>query len=164
MLIDCSTCSNALAGGGDKARETVRLVACAASEGATPALNCKSVSPSESEPGSASLQLKSRRPTSQGWRSQLSPVKQQSNAVGESGGVIEESAHRKNNRATPREHSPASALKSSARERNTGNHNRAIDRKENAEGLIVAKKRGNACGAKEPYCETRHYQKRKETA
>jgi len=153
MLIDCSTCSNAVASGGDKARETQRLLAKAFSEGACKALDCEDVSPNVSERDSASLHIKSQRPTSRKWRS-LSPLaKQQSKAARGLGGVIGESACRKNNRATLRDDSPVSGRRSSVEQRDTGNHNRGIGWKENAAGLVVAEKQAKACGAKGPYCK-----------
>jgi len=162
MLIDCSTCSNALAGGGDKARETLRSGGGNASgEGARPAPDCKRTSPNASETDSASLQSKSRRPTSQGWRSLPDLAKQQSRAAREPGGVTEEGACGKNNRATPREISPVSGRRSAAGPRSVGNHNHAIARKEKAEGSVVAKKRGNARRAKGPCCKPVNIRKEK---
>lgn len=163
MLIDCSTCSNALAGGGDKPRETLRSADVSAGEGACKASDCEGSSPSASEHDSASLHY-IQRPTSLIGRSLKSLMKQQSSAIRERVGVIDESASQRNKRATLREHSPVSEPRSSARQRSTGNHNCAIGWKENAAGFIVARKRGNARGAKEPYCETRRNQKRKESA
>ena len=152
MLIDCSTCSNALAGGGDNARETLRSVAYAPGERACKAPDCEGASPSASEHVSASLHC-SQRPTFRKCRSLSSLVKQQSCATRELGGVIDESAHRKNDRATLRDHSPVSGPRSSVRQRGTGNHNRAIGWKENAAGSVVAGKRVKARGAKGPYCK-----------
>jgi hypothetical protein len=152
MLIDCTTCSNALAGGGDKARETLRSGGFASGEGASSAPDCERASPNASEPDSASLR-KPRRPTSQGWRSLQPLVKQQSRAARGPGGVIGESARGKDNRATLRERSPVPGLRSRVRQRGRGNHNHAIGRNERAEGSVVARKRGNARGAKGPCCK-----------
>lgn len=164
MLIDCSTCSNASAGGGDKPRETLRLSIGVGSEGAGKALDCESSSPSASEHDSASLHY-CWRPTSRMCRSLSSLEKQQSCASREPVGVIDESASRRNTRATPRDPSLVPWPRSSVWwQRNPGNHNRINDQKEDAAGLIVAKKRGNARGAKQPYCVTSQHQKRKETA
>ena len=55
MSITCTTCSNAKAGGGDKARETLRSVARAIGERACKAPDCEGASPSVSELDSASL-------------------------------------------------------------------------------------------------------------
>ena len=152
MLIDCSTCSDALAGGGDKARETLRSVALVIGEGACKAPDCEGASPSASEHDSASLH-RSQRPISLMCRSLSSLVKQQSYATRGLGGVIDESARRKNDRATLRDHSPVSGPRSSARQRDTGNHNRVTGWKENAAGSVVAGKRVKARGAKGPYCK-----------
>ena len=150
MLIDHSTCSNAPACGGDKARETEWPASMAGERGCKP-LDCEDVSPSASELDSASLNL-SQWPTSQNGRSLTSLEKQWSRASRELCGVIEESARRRRNRNI-RENSPVSNFqRSGERQRVMGNHNHGIGRKEWSEWPIVAMKRGNARGAKGPYC------------
>ena len=148
MLIDHSTCSNAPACGGDKARETERSVELAGERGCKP-LDCEDASPSESELDSASLH-KSQWPTFRKWRSLTSLEKQWSEASKELGGVIEESARRRRNRDI-RETSPVSpSLRLGRGQRGMGNHNRANGRTEESEGFVVVLKRGNARGAKKP--------------
>ena len=151
MLIDHSTCSNAPACGGDKARETEWSALVAGERGRKP-LDCEDASPSESKLDSASLR-KSQWPTFQRWRSLTSLEKQWSEASKELGGVVEESARQRRNRNI-RETSPVSPCPRSGRgQRSMGNHNHAIGRTEESEGFVVAMKRGNARGAKGPYCK-----------
>ena len=152
MLIDRSTCSNASACGGDKARETKRS-ALVAGEGGWKLPDCKGASLSAGEHDSASLRYNPRWPTSQGWRSLQLSTKQRSSAVEGPGGVADESAHRKRTRAN-REASPVSYRpRSGDGQRSMGNHNHAIGRSEVSEGSIVARKRVKARGAKGPYCK-----------
>ena len=151
MLIDHSTCSNAPACGGDKARETERSVELAGERGFKP-LDCEDASPSESELDSASL-YKSQWPTFLRWRSLTSLEKQWLNASKGLGGVVEESACRRRNRNI-RETSPVSpSLRLGMGQRGMGNHNHANGRTEESEGFIVALKRGNARGVKGPHCK-----------
>ena len=152
MLIDRSTCSNASACGGDKARETKRSGLVAGEGGHNP-LDCKGASLSASEHDSASLHYNPRWPTSQRWRSLQLSTKQRSSAVEGPGGVTDESAHRKRTRAN-REASPVSCRpRSGDGQRSMGNHNHAFGRSEVSEGSIVAGKRVKARGAKGPHCK-----------
>ncbi len=150
MLIDRSTCSNASACGGDKARETKRS-ALMAGEGGWKPPDCKGASLSASEHDSASLHYNPRWPTSQRWRSLQLSTKQRSSAVEGPGGGTDESAHRKRTRVN-REASPVS-YRSGFGQRSMGKHNHAISRSEDSEGSIVAGKRVKARGAKGPYCK-----------
>jgi hypothetical protein len=150
MLIDHSTCSNAPACGGDKARETERSVELTGERGVKP-LDCEDASPSESKLDSASLR-KSQWPTFQMRRSLTSLEKQWSEASKELGGVVEESARQRRNRNI-REGSPVLDFqRSEDRQRAMGNHNHGTGWEESSEWSIVAMKRGNACGANGPYC------------
>ncbi len=152
MLIDRSTCSDASACGGDKARETKRSALMAGEGGRNPP-DCKGASLSASEHDSASLHYNPRWPTSQRWRSQQLSTKQRSSAVEGPGGVTDESAHRKRTRAN-REASPVSHRpRLGRRQRSMGKHNHAIGWSEVSEGSIVAGKRVKARGAKGPYCK-----------
>ena len=151
MLIDHSTCSNAPACGGDKAREKERSVELAGERGVNP-LDCEDASPSESKLDLASLH-KSQWPTCRKWRSLTSLEKQWSNASKELGGVIEESARRRRNRNIREASSVSPSLRLGRGQRSMGNHNHAIGRTEESEGSVVAMKRGNACGVKGPHCK-----------
>ena len=151
MLIDRSTCSDAPACGGDKARETERSASMAGEGGWKPS-NRKGASLSASEHDSASL-LYSQWPTFQKWRSLQLSIKQRSIAVEGLGGVIDESAHRRRIRVN-REASPVSFRpRSGDGQRSMGKHNHGIDRSEVSEGSIVAGKRVKARGAKGPHCK-----------
>jgi hypothetical protein len=150
MVIDRSTCSNAPARGGDKARETERSALVAGERGCS-LLDCKGVSLSASEHVSASLRH-SQWPSSRMMGGLTSPGKQRLRAPGGLGGVVVESAHRKRNRVI-RETSPVFLCPRLGREqRGVGNHNYASGRSEESGGLVVARKRVKARGAKEPYC------------
>lgn len=150
MLIDHSTCSNAPACGGNKARETERSAKVAGERGQN-LLDCEDASPSASELDSASL-CYSQWPTFQMWRSLTSLEKQWLNASKELGGVIEVGACRRRNRDI-RETSPVSPCPRSGRgQRSMGNHNHAIGRHEESEGFIVMVKREKLRGVKGPYC------------
>ena len=149
MSIDRSTCSDAPACGGDKARETERSASTAGEGGWKPS-NRKGASLSASEHDSASLHY-SQWPTFQKWRSLQLSIKQRSIAVEGLGGVIDESAHRRRIRAN-REASPVS-YRSGFGQRSMGNHNHAIGWSEVSEGSIVAGKRVKTRGAKGPYCK-----------
>ena len=162
MLIDRSTCSDASACGGDKARETKRSALLAGEGGWNPP-DRKGGSLSASEHDSASLHDNPQRPTSRIWRSLQPSIKQRSRAVEGLGGVTDESAHRKRTRAN-REASPESCRpRSGGGQRNMGKHNHVIARSEVSEGSIVARKRVKARGAKGPYCKHAAI-KRKESA
>ena len=151
MLIDHSTCSNAPACGGDKARETERSVELADERGCK-LLDCEDASPSESELDSASLH-KSQWPTFRMRRSLTSLEKQWSEVSKELGGVIEESARQRRNRDI-RETSPVSPCpRPGRRQRSMGNHNHANGRTEESEGFIVTVKRWKLRGVKGPYCK-----------
>ena len=151
MLIVRSTCSDASACGGDKARETKRSACEAGEEGWKPS-DREGASLSASEHDSASLHY-SQWPTSRIWRSLQLSTKQRSNAIERLGGVTDESAHRKRTRAN-REASPASTRpRSGGGQRGMGKHNHAIARSEVSEGSIVARKRVKARGAKGPHCK-----------
>ena len=162
MSIDRSTCSDAPACGGNKARETERSVLMAGEGGWNPP-DCKGASLSASEHDSASLHY-SQRPTSQKWRSLQPSIKQRSRAVEGLGGVTDESAHRKRTRAN-REASPVSCRpRSGGGQRSMGKHNHAIARSEVSEGSIVARKRVKVRGAKGPHCKQATIKTRKEAA
>ena len=151
MVIDRSTCSNASARGGDKARETKRSAQKAGERGCS-LLDCKGAGLSASELDSASLHH-SQWPSSRMMGGLTSPGKQRLHAPGGLGGVIDESAHRKRNRVI-RETSPVFLCPRSGRgQRGVGNHNHASGRSEESEGLVVARKRVKARGAKGPYCK-----------
>jgi hypothetical protein len=152
MTIDRSTCSNAPARGGDKARETERS-ALLAGEGGGSLSDCEGASLSASEPDSASVHFTPQWPPSRKLGGLTFPVKQRSNAAGELSGVIEESAHRKRNRVT-RETSLVSVRpRSGSGQRGVGNHNHALGQDEESAGSIVARKRVKARGAKRPCCK-----------
>jgi hypothetical protein len=152
MTIDRSTCSNAPARGGDKARETEWSVR-VAGEGGGFLPDCEGVSLSASEPDSAPLRDISQWPPSRRLGGLTFPVKQRSNATGKLSGVIEESAHRKRNRVN-RETSLVSVRpRSGCGQRVVGNHNHVRGRDEESAGQIVARKRVKARGAKMPYCK-----------
>ena len=152
MLIVRSTCSDASACGGDKARETKRSVTMAGEGGWKPP-DRKGASLSASEHDSASLHYNPQWPTSQRWRSLQPLMEQRTSAVEGLGGVSDESAHRKRIRAN-REASPASmSPRSGGGQRSMGKHNHAIARREVSEGSIVVRKRVKARGAKGPHCK-----------
>jgi hypothetical protein len=151
MVIDRSTCSNASARGGDKARETQRSARKAGEWGWTPR-DCEGVSLSASEHDLASLRY-SQWPSSRMMGGLTSSGKQRSSAPGGLCGVVHGSAHRKRNRAI-RETSPVSTCpRSGWGQRCVGNHNHATGRNEESEGLVVARKRVKVRGAKEPCCK-----------
>lgn len=163
MSIDRSTCSDASACGGDKARETKRS-ALLAGEGGWNSPDRKGASLSASEHDSASLHYNPQRPTSRIWRSLQPSIKQRSRAVEGLGGVTDESAHRKRSRAN-REASPESIRpRSGGGQRGMGKHNHVIARSEVSEGSIVARKRVKVRGAKGPYCKHATIKTRKEAA
>ena len=152
MSIDRSTCSDASACGGDKARETKRSARVAGEGGWKPS-DREGASLSASEHDSASLHYNPQWPTSQRWRSLQLSTKQRSRAVEGLGGVIDESAHRKRTRAT-RDASPVSYRpRSGVGQRSMGKHNHVIGRSEVSEGSIVARKRVKVRGAKGPHCK-----------
>ena len=163
MSIDRSTCSDASACGGDKARETKRSVLVAGEGGWKPP-DREGASLSASEHDSASLRNNPQWPTSQRWRSLQLSTKQRSKAVEGLGGVVDESAHRKRTRAN-REASPVSHRpRSGVGQRGMGKHNHAVARSEVSEGSIVARKRVKARGAKGPHCKRATIKTRKESA
>jgi hypothetical protein len=152
MTIDRSTCSNAPARGGDKARET-EWSALVAGEGRGFLPDCEGASLSASEPDSASLRDFSQWPPSQRLGGLTFPVKQRSRATGELSGVIGVCAHRKRNRVN-RETSLVSVRpRSGGGQRVVGNHNHDIGQDEESAGQIVARKRVKVRGAKKPCCK-----------
>lgn len=152
MSIDRSTCSDASACGGDKARETKRSALLTGKGGWKPP-DRKGASLSASEHDSASLHDNSQWPTFRIWRSLQPSIKQRSRAVEGLGGVTDESAHRKRTRANREASLESIRPRSGGGQRGMGKHNHAIARSEVSEGSIVARKRVKARGAKGPHCK-----------
>ena len=148
MLIVHTACSHAVAGESNEARETLRSGEIRA-KGVAP-LDGEGVSPNpeRGELDSASLH-QCRWPTSRRWRSLLPAGKQWIQTPAGPTGVIGVSAHRKNdqNNWETRADSPGTGQPSG------GKHNLSGCSGRESEGLIVALKRGNSRGAKEPCCK-----------
>ena len=147
MKIVRSTSSCALAGESNETREAVRSGEIQAKGVVLPDDDGVSPNPERGELVSASLN-NYRRPTFPRWRSLLSTGKKRTVAPVEPVGVRAVGAHQKNHHVTlgdplrpPRQRQLA-----------LGIHNREVPGWE-SDGLVVAKKRGNACGAKEPCCK-----------
>jgi hypothetical protein len=148
MKIVRSTSSHALAGGSNEPRETLRLGAIQVKEGAPPDDDSSSPNPARGELVSASLS-KYRRPTSQKRRSLISTGKQRTCAPVETVGVKGVGANQQNHHVTWETRSGSFAQ---AGQLAVGMHNHRQRSERESEGLIVAMKRGNTRGAKEPCC------------
>ena len=158
MLIVRSTCSDASACGGDKARETKRS-AIMAGEGGWKPPDREGASLSASEHDSASLHYNPQWPTSQRWRSLQSSMEQRSRAVEGLGGVTDESAHRKRTRAN-REASPASIRpRSGGGQRGMGKHNHAIRPERGLRGVHSSEEAGESPWSKGTPLQTCCHQK-----
>ncbi len=150
MKIVRSTSSHATAGGSNETRETLRSEEIQAKGVVSPDDEGVSPKPERVELESASLHENYRRPTSRRWGSLSSTRKQRMEAHVESVGVKGESAHRKNCQINweilliSRQKWWQSPL---------GINNRGGCSGRKSDGPIVAMKRGNACGAKGPYCK-----------
>jgi len=148
MLIVRSTCSCASACGGDKARETWRS-APAADEGGWYPPDNEVASPNASEPVSASLHH---------WRAANLPKVVKPAIVGEATNTsIRRDARGDWGERATTEHAryPGEPLRSPVSAVGTGrgtqgSHNLRTPRRRQSDGLIVAMKRGNSRGAKEP--------------
>ena len=158
MLIDRSTCSDASACGGDKARETKRS-ALVAGEGGWNPPDRKGASLSASEHDSASLHDNPQRPTSRIWRSLQPSIKQRSRAVEGLGGVTDESAHQRRTRAN-RDASPVSYRpRSGDGQRSMGKHNHAIRPERGFRGVHSSKEAGENPWSEGTLLQTCYYQK-----
>lgn len=148
MRIVRSTSSHAPAGGSNETRETRRSGAIQAKGESLPDDEGVSLNPARGELVSASLNLH-RRPTSQKGRSLTLAGKQRTGAPVRPVGVRGVSAFQKNHHVTWETRS-GRRLK---RQWTRGIHNPRACRGRESEGLVVAGKRGNARGAKEPCCK-----------
>ena len=143
-----STSSHASAGESNETRETLRFGAIQAKGVVPPDDDGVSPNPERGELVSASLSHY-RRPSSQEMRSLPLTGKQRTQAPVGPVGVRGVGAHQKNHHVTW-ETRPGSRLR---RQPPRGMHNprRCLERE--SDGLVVARKRGNARGAKEPCCK-----------
>src|SRR5215472_8389963 len=142
-----STSSHASAGESNGTRETVRSGEIQARGVVLPDDNGVSPNPARGELVSASLNPY-RRSTSQKGRSLLPTGKQRTSAPVGPVGVRAVGAHQKNYHVTWETHSSRRLL----RQLPMGTHNRRRCLGWESDGLIGARKRGNARGAKEPCC------------
>ena len=149
MRIVRSTSSHAAAGGSNEARETQRFGAIQARKGRPFDDDGLSLNPGRGELVTASLN-KYRRPTIQKRPSLKSTGKQRTGAPGEPVGVRGVGAGQKNQQLPGR---PAWAVWARARRAEMGINNHRPCPGRESDGLIVARKRGNARGAKEPCCK-----------
>jgi hypothetical protein len=147
MKIVRSTSSHASAGESNGTRETLRSGAIQAKGVVLPDDDGVSPNPARGELVSASLSYY-RRPTFQKGRSLPPTGKQRTVAPVGPVGVRGVSAHQKNHHVTW-ETRPSRRLK---RQLAMGMHNHRGCLGWESEGLVVARKRGNARGAKEPCC------------
>jgi hypothetical protein len=147
MKIVRSTSSHAPAGGSNETRGTMRSGAIQAKGETLPDDDGLSLNPERGELVSASLNHY-RRPTSQRGRS-LSPTEKQRTlaSVGPVG-VRGVGAHQKNHHVTWETRSGRREQRPLA----VGIHNHRQRLGRESDGLVVARKRGNARGAKEPCC------------
>jgi len=148
MRIVRSTSSHAPAGGSNETRETMRSGAIPAKGEFLPDDEGVSLNPARGELVSASLNLY-RRPTSQKGRSLRLTGKQRTFAPVRPVGVIGVGAHQKNHHVTWDTRS--GSRHQWQRAMGTHNHRPCLERE--SDGLVVAWKRGNARGAKEPCCK-----------
>jgi len=148
MKIVRSTSSHASAGGSNETRETLRSGTIQAKGVVLPDDDGVSPNPARGELVSASLNYY-RRPTSQERRSLLPAGKQRTQAPVRPVGVRGVSTHQKNRHVTW-ETRPSCRHK---RPLAMGMHNHRQCLGGESEGLVVAGKRGNARGAKEPCCK-----------
>lgn len=153
MRIVRSTSSHASAGGSNETRETLRSGEIQAKGVVLPDDDGVSPNPARGELVSASLN-DYRRPTSHKGRSLPPTGKQRISAPVGPVGVRGVGAHQKNHHVTW-ETRPSRRLK---RQSAMGMHNHRRCLGWESEGLVVARKRGNARGAKEPCCNARVHQ------
>ena len=152
MKIVRLTSSRASAGRSNEARETARSGASPAKEESPLDDDGLSLNPARGELVSASLS-KYRRPASQERRSLPSTGKQRTDAPVEPVGVRGVGADQKNHHVTWETRSGSSAQAGQLAVE-THNHRQRLGRE--SDGLVVAEKRGNARGAKEPCCKHAH--------
>jgi len=153
MRIVRSTSSHASAGESNGTRETLRSGAIQAKGVVLPDDDGVSPNPARGELVSASLN-QYRRPSSQETRSLPPTGKQRTSAPVGPVGVRGVGAHQKNCHVTWDTRS-SRRLK---RQPPMGMHNHRRCLGWESEGLVVARKRGNARGAKEPCCNARVHQ------
>jgi len=149
MLIAHSTFSCASACGGNEACETKRSTEKVGEGGWSP-LDGESASPSESEPDSASLRelmvaslTEMVKPETGGEEMSVSTRRAIRGGWGER--VL------KDCQGIPGDPAWRAPVWVHSVQRERGNHNPLFCRARKSERLIVAMRRGNACGAKEPY-------------
>jgi hypothetical protein len=147
MRIVRSTSSHAPAGGSNETRETMRSGAIQAKGEILPDDDGVSPNPERGELVSASLNH-CRRPTSQKGRSLPPTGKQRTNAPVGPIGVRGVGACQKNYHAIWETRSG----RRRKRQLPLGMHNHRQCLRRESDGLVVARKRGNARGAKEPCC------------
>ena len=147
MKIVRSTSSHASAGGSNETRGTMRFGKIQAKGETLPDDDGVSPNPERGELVSASLNHY-RRPTSQKGRSLPPTGKQRTFALVGPVGVRGVSARQKNHQVTWETRS-GGRLK---RQLSMGMHNHQQCLGRESDGLVVATKRGNARGAKEPCC------------
>ena len=154
MKIVRSTSSYASAGGSNETRETMRFGAIQAKEEFPPDDDVLSLNPARGELVSASLNLY-RRPTSQEKGSLPSAGKKRTSAPVGPVGVRGVGADQKNHHVPWDTRSDTLA---SAGQLAMGIHNHRQRSGRETDGLVVARKRGNARGAKEPFCRHARHQ------
>jgi hypothetical protein len=147
MKIVRSTSSHASAGESNETRETLRSGVIQARGVVLPDDDGVSPNPERGELVSASLN-QYRRPSSQETRSLPLTGKQRTSAPVGPVGVRGVGAHQKNHHAIWETRSSRRLTRQPAM--GMHNHRRCLGRE--SEGLVVARKRGNARGAKEPCC------------
>ena len=148
MKIVRSTSSHATAGGSNETRETLRSGEIQAKGKSSPDGERVSPKPVRAELESASLRY-CRRPTSQRWGSLSSVRKKRMKALAESVGVEGGGARGKNCQHNWEILQDSRQLGQPA----PGMHNRGGCPGWKSDGPIVVMKRGNARGAKGPYCK-----------
>ena len=148
MKVVRSTSKHASAGGSDETRETMRSGEIQAKGESLPDDDGLSLNPARGELVTASLS-NYRRPTSQERESLTSTGKQRTFAPDEPVGVRGVGADQKNHQVTW-DTRPDSRLQ---RLLAMGIHNHRQRPGRESDGLVVAGKRGNARGAKEPCCK-----------
>ena len=147
MKIVRSTSSHASAGESNETRETLRSGVIQAKGVVLPDDDGVSPNPARGKLVSASLNHY-RRPTSQKRRSLPLTGKQRTQAPVGPVGVRGVGAHQKNRHVTWE--TPSSRRRKRRLPMGMHNHRQCLGRE--SDGLVVAKKRGNARGAKEPCC------------
>ena len=147
MKVVRSTSSHASAGESNGTRETLRSGVIQARGVVLPDDDGVSPNPARGELVSASLNLH-RRPTSQKGRSLPPTGKQRTSAPVGPVGVRAVGAHQKNDHVTWETRSSRRLMRQLA----MGMHNRRRCLSWESDGLVGARKRGNARGAKEPFC------------